>query len=93
MEKIPARYIWEFFAEYYDDSITMPSGVPVVVSARTMRVLGSMFGRPLLRQIIEVWQQEGSVRVLGDWESLDGDAGCIEILDYVSEKQFDLPVD
>jgi len=91
MEKTPARYIWEFFAEYHDDSITMPGGVPVFVTARTVRVLSSMFGRPLLRQIIQAWQQEGSVRVLGDWESLDGDAACIEVLDYVSEKT-DLPV-
>jgi hypothetical protein len=92
MEKTPARRIWEFFAEYYDDSITMPGGGPVVVTARTMRVVGAMFGQPLLRQMVDAWTEESVVRVLGDWESLDGDAPCIEVLDYVSEKQFDSPV-
>ena len=92
MVKTPARMIWEFFAEYYDDSITMPGSGPVVVTARTMRVVGALFGRPLLRQMVEAWTEESAVRVLEDWESLDGDTPCIELLDYVSEKQIDSPV-
>jgi hypothetical protein len=92
MEKLPARRIWEFFFEYYDDNIVMPSGRPVTVSARTMRVVGAMFGRPLLRQVVETWTRTGEVRVLGDWEELDGDAPSIELLEYVSELQIDSPV-
>ena len=92
MEKTPARRIWEFFVEYYDDDVVMPSGGPVVVSARTMRVVGALFGRLLLRQIVEAWTREGVVRVLGDWEELIGDAPCIEVLDYVSEQHIDSPM-
>jgi len=90
METTASTQLWRFFVEHYDDSVVFGGG-RVLVSARTMRALEAMFGRPLVRQAVETWKQDGDVTVLADWDESDANEPSVEILDYVSEKQFTSP--
>jgi hypothetical protein len=92
MDDTQSDKIWEFFAEYFDDSITRPGDGPVIVTARTMRLVGTLFDRSLLRQIVEAWNSEGIVKVLGDWDELEADTPSIEIFDYVSKPHIEPPI-
>jgi hypothetical protein len=91
MEKTPAKELYNFFLAYWDDHICGPSNSErVFVNARTLRVLGESYGRPLLKQLIQAWAQDGDVVILDDWESAsDAEARSVEILDYVFEKIFE----
>jgi hypothetical protein len=91
MEKTPTKRLYDFFIVYWDDHICGPSnGERVFVNARTLRVLGEIYGCPLLKQLIQAWAQDGDVVILNDWEtSADAEARSVEILDYVREKCFE----
>lgn len=76
--------LWLFFAEYWDDHITLGGPDRVCINARTMRVLESLYGKTAVREQLESWSQKNEIRLLGDTDELTADAPCVELLGYVS---------
>ncbi len=85
--------LWQFFAEYYDDWVLHPSEdeAAIFVTARTIRVVETVFGADLLRHSLEQWAADGSIRILGSHESLGADDPCVQVLDYVRSLQTSTP--
>jgi len=77
--------LWGFFAEYWDDEVVVGASRKVLINARTIRVLRSMFGNDLVIKCLHRWKSENSVKILGDSDDLDPDAPCIQVTAYVSK--------
>ena len=84
MDYTPANLLWVFFAEYYDDWITDAQTGSLVINARTVRVLGRMFGREILDRSFRSWQEKGDIHIFGNCEDLSPDAPCVELKSYPS---------
>jgi hypothetical protein len=86
MRDNPARGLWLFFVAYWDDHITNPSAAETVcLNARTVRVLRDIYGGEVFEVTSGHWLRDGDIRILGDFETLAGDAPCIEVLGYAKE--------
>ena len=71
--------------KYYDDFVLYGCHGEVIMNARIIRVIKSLFGRELLNAQLKAWEKDGSIKILGDCDVLDAAEPCIQILDYVRE--------
>ena len=86
--------LWQFFTQHYDDWVLHPSEdeATIFVTARTIRVLETVFGADLLSRSLEQWAADGSIRILGSHDTLGADEPCIQVISYVGSLQTSTPM-
>lgn len=84
IEATKKEILWGLFAECWDDESVIGGRKDVLLNARMIRVFQHVFGDALVAECLKLWEAEGSIKMLGDPNSLEPDAPCIRINDYVS---------
>ena len=86
MNSVPEtkEILWRIFAEYWDDGMLVGETDSVFMDARTLGVMKRVFGSTFVTECLDRWEQEGSVKLLGNPDELNADTPCVQIKDYVS---------